>query len=147
MGSRSESKAARLRVWLDEHHPQEVGEREIEQIRNLLGPVSTGYLRRLLRASGTRLDPLIEGVVQDNLADLERTLLALQSEYEASDAQRRSRIREVVIEAKQHCRWAVRRLEAEPERSEEKREALLWMNTWLENPPVFSMWLTVRRRE
>jgi hypothetical protein len=42
-----------------------------------LAPISAGYLRRLLRSSGVVLHPLVEGVRQEDLESLERSLLAL----------------------------------------------------------------------
>jgi hypothetical protein len=146
VASKGDSKATRLRCWIAEHQPARVGDKEIEQIRAALGPVSEGYLRRLLRASGVALAPVVEGVVQDDSEELARTLRALQAEYEAADGRQRMRIRQVVIQAKDHCRWTLRRSGNTAEREREKREALLWMSTWLENPPLFDTWLAIRRR-
>ena len=78
MGSRGSSRAARLQAWLEERRPAMIGDAELEAIHAALAPVSDSYLRRLLRASGVPLDPLIEGVVQDNFEDLARTLGALR---------------------------------------------------------------------
>ena len=69
-----------------------------------MDPISDGYLRRLLRASGTALHPLVEGVRQEDFAGLERTLLALLGEE-------RRAARTLIIEAKQHARWAVNQIE------------------------------------
>ena len=146
MASRGDTKAARLKAWLEEHKPERVGESEVGQIKAALAPVSSSYLKRLLRASGVPLHPLVEGVVQDSFDELARSLCALQVEYEAAGAPGRQRIREIVIEAKDHSRWALRRLRDAPERLAEKQEVLLWLSTWLENPPVFHCWLAVRRR-
>jgi hypothetical protein len=88
----------------------------------------------------------VEGVVQNSAEDLARTLRALQAEYEASDAARRLRIRKLVMEAREHCRWSLRRLHDDVARAEEKQEAFLWMTTWLENPVVFEEWLRLRWR-
>ena len=54
----------------------------------------------------------------------------------------RQSIRRVVIEAKEHARWAARK----PERRVEKEEMALWMLTWLENPPLFPQWVQLRRK-
>lgn len=98
-----------------------------------LQPVSGSHFRRLLRESGAPLAPLVEGVRQDSLDHLGRTLAALldQPEPEA---------RRLVIEAKDHARMAQRRA-ATPEREEK----LLWMTVWLENRPLFRDWLQLRR--
>ena len=45
-----------------------------------------------------------------------------------------------MIAAKDHARWAARN----PERRAEKEEMVLWMLTWLENPPVFPQWAALR---
>lgn len=102
--------------------------------------MSEPYLRQLLRESGVALTPLVEGVRQHDLEELERTLCALQGEYEAAagDRARQHQCRRAVIEAKDHALLRV-------EQDEAKREMVLWMRVWLENPPVFSTWVTARR--
>jgi len=107
-----------------------------------LAPVSGSYLRRLLRESGVPLSPLVEGVRQETFDALESSLLNLLNEYESGDVARRGSVRRVVIEAKDHARWAARR----PERRAEKEEMALWMLTWLENPPLFPQWVRLRRQ-
>jgi hypothetical protein len=146
VASRGENKAALLRTWLEEHSPERIAHAELESIRVALGNVSDGYLRRLLRGCKVPLHPLIEGVAQESLDSLACTLLALQAEYEAADLPARRRVRDLVIEAKQHCGWALRRLSEQDARWRDKREALLWMQTWLENPTAFDQWLALRRR-
>jgi hypothetical protein len=108
---------------------------------SLLAPVSESYLRRLLRDSGVPLAPLVEGVRQESFDTLESSLLRLLAEYEPGDAARRTRVRSVVIAAKDHARLAGR---IEGKRAE-KEEMVLWMLTWLENPPVFPEWVRLRR--
>ncbi len=123
-----------------------VGEAEWETLLRMLAPVPESYLRRLLRDfsrdSGVPLAPIVEGVRQESFAALESSLLKLLTEYEKGDAAQRSRVRRLVIEAKDHARLAARK----PERSEEKQEMILWMLTWLENPPLFPDWVRLRRR-
>jgi hypothetical protein len=111
-------------------------------LRAELGNISTAYLRRLLRESGVPLGPLVEGVRQETFEALESSLLSLLEEYQRSDPARRQSIRRVVIEAKEHARWAARK----PERRVEKDEMALWMLTWLENPPLFPQWVQIRRK-
>ncbi|MEO5926323.1 MAG: hypothetical protein ABIR70_21050 [Bryobacteraceae bacterium] len=96
-----------------------------------LAPISSGYLRKLLRASGALLHPLVEGVRQEDLASLERTLLALLGEE-------RKAARTLIIEAKDHAKWASKK-------HPEKAEMILWMLTWLENPGIFPQWLAIRK--
>jgi hypothetical protein len=123
-------------------HPPAIGEVEFDQLRRALAPISESYLRRLLRDSGVPLDPMIEGVRQTSFDELETTLLALLDEYEKADAARRAEVRRLVIVAKDHARWAAR----DPEKRADKEEMILWMVTWLENPPVFRDWVALRRK-
>lgn len=123
---------------------ERVTEREWPDLLARLAPVSRSYLRRLLRASGVPLDPLVEGVRQDSPAELERTLSALQGEYQAAsesgDRERMRRVRSLVIEAKDHARLAARRS------APGKEEMIQWMLVWLENPPVFRLWLSAKKQ-
>src|SRR5690606_32848602 len=92
------------------------------------------------RGSGHPLSPLVEGVVTTSMEEAERTLRLLAAEYEASDLMRRRRCRAPVLEAKQRLGWALRRSD-----DEAKRELLLWVSTWLENPGLFADWVSLRR--
>ena len=134
-------KRAKLDQWMAEHRPERIGEVECEEIRTHLGAISTGYLRRLLRETGVELAPAVEGVRQENFDALERTLLALVEEYEQGAPPRKAAVRKLVIEAKDHARFAARN----PEKRDEKEEMKLWMLTWLENPPLFPQWVRLRR--
>jgi hypothetical protein len=102
--------------------------------------------RQALRSSGVKLSPLVEGVRQESLAALERTLTALAAEYEAADAPRRKTIRRLVIESRAHAELALRNPKLNPRRRPDKEETLLWIRTWLQNPPVFVRWLALRKR-
>jgi hypothetical protein len=135
-------KRADLAAWLERRVPAEIGEAEWKEIQAALAPVSEAYLRRLLRESGVKLAPMVEGVRQETMESLERSLLALLAEYEASDSSRRAAVRRLVIEAKDHARLAGRK----PELREEKEEMTLWMLTWLENPSLFPQWSELRKR-
>ena len=90
--------------------------------------------------------PLVEGVRQDSLAELERTLSALQEEYERADVVRKRKYRAIVIQAKDHIRWALRKTGIDAETKRIKEEMLLWTYTWLENPTLFGAWLVIRKR-
>ena len=135
-------KRADLLKWLERERPARIGEREWARLHVDLAPVSGSYLRRLLRDSGVPLAPLIEGVRQESFDALESSLLALLQEYEQGDASARAATRRLVIEAKDHARWAARN----PEKRAEKEEMALWMLTWLENPPLFPQWVQLRRQ-
>ena len=135
-------KSAELTSWLEEHRPARIGEAEFAQLRTALAPVSENYLRKLVRECGVPLDPMVEGVRQANLDDLEASLLKLLEEYEQRDAAHRMAVRRLVITAKDHSRLAARN----PEKRAEKEEMILWLTTWLENPPLFAEWVQLRRR-
>ena len=107
-----------------------------------LVPIDAHQLRQILRACGKPLSPFVEGVRQSTFEELERTLIALGKEYESADARRRRSIRAVVITARDHARLAARR----PESAPAKNEMVLWMNTWLENPGAFPLWVDLRKK-
>jgi uncharacterized protein YbjQ (UPF0145 family) len=100
-----------------------------------------------LRETGLELAPMVEGVRQNTFADLERTLRALGQEYEQTgDRARRQAIRALVVEAKDHARLAIRNPKVAPEIRTEREEMIQWMLVWLENPPVFNVWIDTRKR-
>ena len=138
---RGKGKSAELARWLEVHDPVHIGEAEFAQLRAELAPVSESYLRKLLRECGVPLDPMVEGVRQGTLAELETSLLRLLAEYQSGDPQRRMAVRRLVITAKEHARLAARN----PGKRPEKEEMILWLTTWLENPPVFREWVSIRR--
>jgi len=128
-------KRAELADWLARTLPRQVGETQFEELRAVLAPISESYLRRLLRESGAALAPLVEAVRQRTLDELESSLLVLLDEYERGGPERRAAARRLVITAKDHARWAG------------KDEMVLWLTTWLENPPVFRQWSALRRAQ
>ena len=139
-------KHAELDQWIATRQPSRIGPAEWDQMRAALEPVSPSYLRRLLRElaeeTGLELDPTVEGVRQQDFPALKRSLIGLTHAYEASSAAERQQIRALVIEAKDHARLAGRN----PDKSATKKEMVLWMLTWLENPPLFPDWVAVRDR-
>lgn len=116
-----------------------------------LAPISESYLRELVRGCGVALDPLVEGVRQDSLAELERTLTALAGEYDAAlregDRDRAGRCRRLVLASKDHTRLALRNPRLSPEKQAEKNEVLLWLNVWLEDPQLFPVWVSLRKEK
>jgi hypothetical protein len=116
-----------------------------QEIQTRFGPLSPEYLRNLLRESKATLAPEVEGVRQNSLEALERTLLALALGYSTTQGPEAKRCRDLVIEAKDHARWALKRTE-DPARIAMKEEMILWMLTWLENPVLFAEWLELRKR-
>ncbi|HOQ47194.1 MAG TPA: hypothetical protein PLA43_19130 [Bryobacteraceae bacterium] len=143
MASARRSKRTELNAYLEEKRPEKITEAEWAELLTRLAPVSESYLRRLLRESGVPLVPVVAGVRQGSLAELERSLLELGEEYararEAGDKARERLCRCLVIEAKDHARWALRRGRTE------KEEMILWMLTWLENPGIFPAWVKLRK--
>jgi len=144
--AKGDSKKQRLAVYLERTRPALITEREWGELLRELAPVSESYLRNLLRASGLPLAPLVEGVRQDSIAGLERTLLALLDEYERGDEKRRRACRTCVIRAKDHARLAARRAVPDDPHRKLKDEMILWMLTWLENPGAFPIWVQLRKR-
>jgi len=130
---------------------EKVGETEWQQLRTLLAPVSERYLRNLLRESGLRLEPLIEGIRQDSFENLERTLLAVGGELTAArqsdDRERERRCRRQVIIARDHAQLSLRSPSRLSTARSIKEEMIDWMRVWLENPEVFPLWLELRKRE
>jgi hypothetical protein len=145
-----QTKRARLSQHLAETRPDRIGEPEWRRLRGMLAPVSDSYLRRLLLSCGVPLDPVVEGVRQDSLAELERTLLALAEAYaialEAGDRERAVRCRQAVLTGKEHARLAARRAGASPAAVAEKEEMASWMLVWLETPAIFPAWLALRKK-
>lgn len=134
-------KSAELTRWIEEHRPARIGEAEFARLSAALAPVSENYLRKLVRECGVPLDAMVEGVRQGTFDDLHASLLRLLDEYEHGDAARRMAVRRLVIMAKDHARLAARNAE----KRAQKEEMILWLTTWLENPPVFGEWVKIRR--
>lgn len=116
----------------------EVSAGEFTELLQVTG-VSAEHLRRVLREMPLRLAPEVEGVRQDSRENLERTLVA-QSEIYAGDP---VRTRARVLEAKQHARLALRRKPEEGWR----QEVLLHLNTWLENPAIYPLWVELTKKK
>lgn len=110
------------------------------ELRQAFPSVSPRLITLALRESGLPLSTLVEGVRQDTLDNLERTLRNLENEYAAADAVRKQAIRRLVIEAKTKGIWASRK-------DLRKAEMVLWMRTWLENPGLFPAWVKLRKRQ
>lgn len=130
--------------WLEAHKPAVVDRAAADAIRRNVGEVSDNTFRHALLESGYPLDPLVEGVNQSTLEDLARTLLALAAVYDTSARAERMRMRAMVVESKRHARFAAANRKLDGARREEKEEMLLWISTWIENPPLFAGWLNLR---
>lgn len=151
MGRGKPSARLRLAEYLAARPSGPVTEEEFARLAELLAPVSLGYLRRLLRQSGVPLEPLVEGVRQESAGQLHRSLLALEREYrrarESGDRARQQLCRRLVIEAKDHARWALRRMKEPSAARTWREEAIEWMRVWLEDPALFPLWSELRLRQ
>ncbi len=99
---------------------------------------SVSYLRRLLREMPVKLHPLVEGVRQDGLENLCRTLTGLSEVY-ALDPKAS---RDCVLESKRHAQILLAR---KPEDAWRK-VVLLHLNTWLENPAIYPVWSRLQKK-
>lgn len=127
--------------------PGRVDEAAWDRLRAGLPAVSERTLRGVLRESGRALAPCVEGVRQESMEALERTLTALACEYEAADTAGRKRLRALVITAKSHADLAARHRRISAGRRALKLEMALWIRTWLLNPPLFPAWAELRARQ
>jgi hypothetical protein len=127
--------------WLDDR--PRVGREDWAELLATV-PAKASQIRRWCRESGRELDAFIEGVRQDSFAELQRTLTALEAAYQDADSTWRQEIRQLVIVAKEHARWAARR-SLDPPHRREKEEMVQWMLVWLESPELFPTWSRLRR--
>jgi hypothetical protein len=130
--------------WLEAQKPTLVDRATTEAMRRDVGEVSDHTFRHTLIESGYALDPLVEGVNQSTLEDLARTLLTLAAMYESSAKAEQVAMRALAIESKRHARFAASNRRLDESRRLEKEEMLLWISTWIENPPLFAGWLNLR---
>ena len=132
------SKKQQLQQLLTPPPSAPIDEARAAELARALAPISPAYLRQLLRASGLPLSPTVEGVVQDSLDHLARTLSALSSVYPQQPQQTRA----LVLEAKAHAKLALRRA---PHRAD-RQQKIDWMIRWLENPTIFPLWVQLQQR-
>ena len=138
------SKQAKLEAWLQERAPAQVSLQDFDELRRLLAPVTESDLRHRLRETGAALHPLVAGVNQDTLNSLRDTLLALAEWYESGDNETRRLTRQIVITAKDHAKLAASNQRVADEKRALKSEMAGWMLTWLENPSIFPLWVSIR---
>jgi len=127
--------------------PGPVDEAAWLRLRRDLPEVSEKTLRTAVRESGRPLAPVVEGVRQDALPDLKRTLSALSAEYQAAPPPRRRTLRALVITAKTHADLAARSRRLRPAKHDLKLEMALWIRAWLLNPALFPAWADLRERQ
>ncbi|MGO9243016.1 MAG: hypothetical protein ACLQBJ_19625 [Bryobacteraceae bacterium] len=147
---RQPGKKQRILAWLAGRGWGRVSEARAVELGAAFPDCSEQMRRAALLESGLALDPLVEGVRQESYERLESTLKTLLHEYqsakEAGNAPRRQAIRAVVIRAKEHAELAAHNSRTGAEKRAEKIEMATWLRTWLENPPVFPDWATLRKR-
>ena len=141
MATTKQTQRDRLRAYIDSRAPGTIAGDEWLRIRELLAPISERRLRQLLREMKVPMEPLVAGVDQSSFPALEASLLAFLEVYQQGESRA---CRRLVIQAKDHARWASRRAKDEAKRRE-KQEMAAWMLTWLENPPLFPPWARMRR--
>jgi hypothetical protein len=146
-----QTKRAALRARLEALRPERITEAVFGDLLREFAPVSENYLRRLLRETGIPMAALAEGIRQDSFENLERTLLEMECEYaeamETGNASRARACRRLVIAAKDHARFSLASPRLAEDQRAAKREMLLWLLTWLENPGIFPAWLALRKNE
>lgn len=148
-------------AYLEAEKPERIDRPALTALRRSvaeqLGPerrVSERYLVEVLLETNVPIDEAVGGIAVDlrgriRTRDPEAALAALAElgdEYAAADSGRRQELRTAVLRAKDRLQRRLSKAPPSgPQRAafEELRAALL---TWLENPPVFSAWLSLRRR-
>lgn len=139
------SKRALLEELLRQRSYRVIDESAWTELRRDAG-LSESYLKKNLRELGAPMSVLVDGVRQSTLPELEETLLALESEYQAGDRDRKRACRRQVIQARDHARFVLRSPRTTEQKKAEKEEMVLWMQTWLENPGAFPQWVAIRKR-
>ena len=140
--TRKQNRRERLSAYVETRPAGPVGRCEWEHILELLAPISDRTLRGLLRELSVPMEPLLAGVDQSSMETLEVSLLALLEVYRQGPQRD---CRRLVIQAKDHARWASRRAKDNLRRIQ-KQEMVDWMLVWLESPEVFPVWLRVRKQ-
>ena len=150
MPERDKSIKRGLREYLAAERPPAITEAVWLELRGWLAPVSEGYLRELLRATGLPFEQPYAGIRQHTFEELEQSLgemLAVYTEAVAAGRPELARYaRRQVIAAKDRARFRARKAGAAPEKCAEAEEMTQWMLVWLENPALFPAWVEARKR-
>ncbi len=132
MGKNIKLQLAALLAGIEEVTPKVFG-----QFLSQTG-ASPSYLKRLLREQTVPLHPLVEGVRQDNLENLTRTLTQLSPVYAWQPLPARA----IVLESKRHAQILLAKNLPDLWRN----QVLLHLNTWLENPGVYPVWAKLQKQ-
>jgi hypothetical protein len=147
---RPPSKKQRILAWLADRQWEQVSEERAAELAHTFPDCSDDTRRAALLEAGIPLAPVIEGVVQDTYWHMEASLAALLVEYlaaeEADNKPRIQLIRAGVIRAKEHAEFAANNPKVHDRKRKMKAEMALWLHTWLQNPPLFSTWVELRKR-
>ena len=147
--SREKPIKQQLREYLAAEQPKSITETVWHDLLRRFAPVSTSYLQDLLRQTGLPFDQPYAGVRQHTFEELERSLREMESVYSASVAaeerERARYCRRQVIAAKDRARFVAQNAHTPPEKRAQKEEMLQWMLVWLENPPLFPVWIEARK--
>jgi hypothetical protein len=150
VGAAGKSIKRRLGERLAELRPAAITEAVWKDLRAALAPVSEGYLRELLRATGLEFDLPYAGIRQHSLEELEDSLRGMErvhAEAQARGDRERARYcRRQVIGAKDRAKYLAARPGTSPEKKAQKEEMTRWMLVWLEDPGVFAAWVEARKR-
>ena len=145
MASRKPPQRSRVLEVLNRFPSRFVGKAEWAELLKQTG-LSESYLRRRLRELDVPMAPAVEGVRQDDLDALERTLLALEIEYREGEQEARQVCRAHVISARERAGFVLRNEATPAGKKALKEEMILWMRIWLENPGAFRQWVALRKR-
>ena len=150
MASGNKPVRQRLREYLETEHPPAITESVWRDLLQRLAPVSEGYLRDLLRATGLPFEQPFAGIRQHTFDELEQSLrdmLVVYTESLAAGNRERARYcRRQVIGAKDRAKFLARNPGTAPEKKTQKEAMAQWMLVWLENPEVFPAWVDARKR-
>jgi hypothetical protein len=140
----------RLGEFLLRRQPARITEEIWTEARAELAPVSDGYLRDLLQASGIPFDQPWAGIRQHTFDELESTLREMLEVYRAANAagerERARYARRQVIAAKDRAKFAAGNASSSADKRAAKEEMAQWMLVWLENLELFPAWVEARKR-
>jgi hypothetical protein len=134
------TKQAQLTAYVRQRGWTRIGESEWRELRAALPDIS----ETTIRDSGLEIDAPWCGVRQHTLDDLQRSLDDFTAVYQ-SRPDLHSYCRALVIEAKDHARFASRSPRVDEAKRVLKAEMLEWMLVWLGDPGVFPAWSELRR--
>jgi hypothetical protein len=131
--------------------------REAERALHRDKPVSRAYVLDVLSETQIPIERALGGLPVDlrgriHFHDLDTaaaSLADMTSEYQAArvsgDKTRAEDCRRAVRKGKDRLKLLLRRANLSPQKREEKQELLQWFLVWLEAPPLFPVWLELRR--